>query len=88
MDVLENIINSYLRKWFGPQRSLISAAPYETTSTLQFFYIRSWELIGTWTRKAMEYGDTDDSGVAAVCIEIPTGKKLRAIKEIQRAAHA
>lgn len=75
---------SYLWWWLGLPRSLSSAALYGSSNSLHLpFSSLSEEFVVTRSREAMQYQDTKDSKVAAAGIEVHSGRKWSAARELQ-----
>ena len=79
-------INIYLRRWLGLPRSLIRAALYCTSNALQLSSKGLVEeFVVSRTREAMLYRNSKNLKVAAAGIEVRTGKKWSAKKELGEA---
>ena len=84
VESLERRVSSYLRKWLGLPKCLSSAALYGKTNTLQLpFKGLKEEFMVTRTREALQYRDSKDPKVATAGIEIRTGRKWDAKRELQ-----
>ena len=80
---MEKKINSSLRKWLGLPRSLSNAALYGTSNALQLpFKGLMGDFLVSRTTESMLYWDSKDSKVAAAGIEVRTGRKWSAKKEL------
>ena len=84
VDKMERNISGFLRRWLGLPKSLSSAALYGTTNAVQLpFSGLKEEFIVTRTREAMLYNESNDPKVVAARVEIRTGRKWKATKELQ-----
>ena len=83
VEQLERRINSFLRRWLGLPRCLSSTALYGTSNALQLpFKGLVEEFIVSRTREACQYRYSKDPKVAGAGIEVRTGRKWSAIKEL------
>ena len=81
---MEKKINSFLRRWLGFPRSLSSTALYGTSNTLELpFRGLIEEFMVSRTREAYQYKYSEDPKVAGAGIEIKTGRKWSAAKELE-----
>ena len=86
VEAIERKINNYLRRWLGFPRSLSSAALYGSSNALQLpFKGLMEEFVVSRTREVMLYRDSKDPKVATAGIEVRTGKKWCAKKELGNA---
>ena len=86
VEAMERKINRCLRRWLALPRSLSSAALYGTLNVLQLpFKGLAEEFVVSRTREAMLYRDSKDLNVAAAGIEVCTGRKWSAKKELGKA---
>ena len=86
VEAVEKKINSYLRRWLVLPRSLSRAALYGTSNALQLpFKVLMDEFVVSQTKEAMLYRDSKDPKVAAAAIEVRTGRKWSAKKELGNA---
>ena len=83
VEATERKIHSYHRRWQGLPRSLSSATLYGTSNVLQLpFKGLVEEFVVSQTREAMIYRYSKDSNVVAAGIEVCTGRKWSAKKEL------
>ena len=81
---MERKISGYLRRWLGLPKSLSSAALYGTTNVIQLpFRGLKEEFVVTHTREAILYRDSRDLKVSGAGIEIRTGSKWSAARELK-----
>ena len=81
---MERKISGYLRRWLGLPKSLSSAALYGTSNAIQLpFRGLKEEFVVTRTREAIMYRDSRDLKVAGAGIEIRTGRKWSAVRELK-----
>ena len=81
---MERKISSYLRRWLGLPKSLSSVALYGTTNAIQLpFRGFEEEFVVTRTREAIWYRDSRDLKVSGAGIEIRTGRKWSAARELK-----
>ena len=84
VEALERKISGYLRRWLGLPRGLSSVALYGTSNALQLpFKGLSEEFMVSRTRETMQYRDSKDPKVSAAGVEVRTGRKWSATKELQ-----
>ena len=80
---MERKINRYLWRWLGFPRSLSSAVLYGTSNLLQLLFRGLVEeFVASRTREATMYRYSKDSKVVAAGIEVCTGRKWSAKKEL------
>ena len=83
---MERKIHIYTRRWLGLPRSLSSLALYGISNALQLlFKCLVEEFVWSRTREAMMYSFSNDTKVVAAGIEVHTGRKWRAKKELGKA---
>ncbi|KAK1806565.1 hypothetical protein P4O66_005073, partial [Electrophorus voltai] len=75
VESLERKISSFLQKWLGLPRSLSSAALYGTSNILQFKVAH--------TREVLQHRDSRDCKVSSAGIEVRTGRKWQAEKQVE-----
>ena len=86
VEAMERKIHNYLRRWLGFPRSLGTAALYGSSNALQLpFKGLMEEFVVSRTREVMLYRDSKDPKVATAGIEVRTGKKWCAKKELGNA---
>ena len=86
VEAMETKVNNYLRRWLGFPRSLSSAALYGSSNALQLpFKCLMEEFVVSRTREVMLYRDLKDPKVATAGVEVHTGRKWCAKKELGNA---
>ena len=81
---MERKISGYLRRWLGLPNSLSSAALYGITNAIQLpFRGLKEDFVVTRTRQAILYRDSRDLKVSGAGIEIHTGRKWSAARELK-----
>ena len=86
VEAMERKINNYPGRWLGFPRSLSSAALYGSSNALLLpFKGLMEEFVVSRTREVMLYRDSKDPKVAAAGIEVLTGRKWSAKKELGNA---
>ncbi|TWW81809.1 hypothetical protein D4764_01G0016240 [Takifugu flavidus] len=86
VEMLEQIISQFLRRWLGLPRSLSSIALYGHSTMLQLpISGLSEEFMVTRARELMMYQDSSDTKVATAGILVKTGRKWKAQKAVDRA---
>ena len=81
---MERKISGYFRRWLGLPKSLSSAALYGATIAIQLpFRSLKEEFVVTRTREAILYRDSRDLKVSGAGIEIHTGRKWGAVREMK-----
>ena len=84
VETMERKVSGYLRRWLGLPRNLSSAALYGSTNAVQLpFKGLKEEFLVTRTREAIMYRDSKDPKVSGAGIEIRTGRKWCASRELQ-----
>ena len=79
------LLNSYLHKWLELPRSLSSAILYATSNVLQLsFKGLVEEFVLSQTKEAILYRDSKDPRVPAASIEVHSGRKWSAEKELEK----
>ena len=86
VEAMERKINNYLQRWLRFPRSLSSAALYGSSNALQLpFKGLMEEFVVSRMREVMLFRDSKDPKVATAGIEVRTGRKWRAKKELGNA---
>ena len=86
VEAMERRVNNYLRRWLGFLRSLSSAALYGSSNALQLpFKGLMEEFVVSQMREVMLYRDLKDPKVSTAGVEVRTGRRWCAKKELGNA---